>query len=256
MTIHRTFLNVHVGVLDPRLHADARLGEQCLTSLFTSVPEIAPDVIGNYEPIRVSYEQECRRLNLWWKCPFLWRRKSPRVLGGMWMDDGRSHTSALIDVRGRASNGDLGIRTIRTIARSWLPDFGYVHASGPADLDLSSVPPNSTRWRRTNPYAQGIATQSIKHGLPGFCWAMLFGPPYVEIFGRERLRSVPAQVVEELRPDLFLIQLTATLDTYERDREAIIQASEQAMTHLGRDAFVGEAGERARLVPQFAYGRP
>jgi hypothetical protein len=131
-------------------------------------------------------------------------------------------------------------------------EYGMVHvlcqherieatAQGRSDIDGDDRLGADASW--------GFTVQ-LRTGLPTLYWRNLFGRPYVELFGRERLASAPANSVVE-RPWGFELQLTprppddASYANYRAVRERVIE-------HLSRGAFgVDRAQPRASLVPDF-----
>jgi hypothetical protein len=100
----------------------------------------------------------------------------------------------------------------------------------------------------------------LREGLPGIYWANLFGPIYVDFFGREKFLTAPAYHKEELPDGGFLLLTAPSPLDYGRPE---VQALEEALIdHLGRDAFFEKAyPEKPCQVPHFtfnqaAFGRP
>jgi hypothetical protein len=107
------------------------------------------------------------------------------------------------------------------------------------------------RYRRhVEPFILGLATHRLLEGLPDVPWAMLFGPPYVELFGRERLLSTPAAHLEELAGGVYL-QLTTRVTDVTLRRESYLAAQKAARQHLDSGAFLGEAPVEQLRVPEF-----
>lgn len=69
--------------------------------------------------------------------------------------------------------------------------------------------------------------------LGGITWLALFGPPYVEMFGRERLLSAPCYV-EEFAKDRFLLM---TSEEPREPDEELLALQERVKQHLGVEAF-------------------
>ena len=90
----------------------------------------------------------------------------------------------------------------------------------------------------------------LKIRLPDVPWIALFGRPYLEMFGRDRVLSVPAFSTRECGSSHVLVQSTPSV------MEPINDAVKDAIrTYLGADAFM--AGNRWRYkdgtAPQFDY---
>jgi hypothetical protein len=84
----------------------------------------------------------------------------------------------------------------------------------------------------------GLHYKKLAAGLPDFYWGMVFGKPYCDLFGIERLLATPAHTVKRLGESLVYVQLTADVNDCEHNHAAIMQARQLAKRHLGLDAFM------------------
>jgi hypothetical protein len=92
--------------------------------------------------------------------------------------------------------------------------------------------------------------QDPEKGLPGLYWMNLFGPLYVDWFGREPMKQVPATLVEEYQDGSVLLQFGET----PADSEAGEAQAQQKMAVriLGEDTFFDiSRPDRALAVPDF-----
>ncbi|MGN6609699.1 MAG: hypothetical protein ACTHMS_22145 [Jatrophihabitans sp.] len=128
-------------------------------------------------------------------------------------------------------------------------DYGLVHAwhpdeqHGPIGLRVGAAGP----WMLFN-------DRDPAQYLPTLWWAQVFGPPWVELFGRDVLAATPAHRVEEVAPGHWLVQLTEHLADVVDDHERFAAVRAKAIEHLGADAFfdpaVGSRGTyRAASIP-------
>jgi hypothetical protein len=93
----------------------------------------------------------------------------------------------------------------------------------------------------------------VSRGLPGIYWLNAFGPPYVEMMGRQKLLTSPAPVVDELRDCIFigLSSLAGHWTTleYKKAEAAVIE-------HLGKHYFFSKDDpDRPLLAPDFGISR-
>jgi hypothetical protein len=79
-------------------------------------------------------------------------------------------------------------------------------------------------------YTPGISYRTC---IGGITWMAIFGPPYVEMFGREVLQSAPC-IVDEFSADRFM--LLTSKEPREPDQE-ILDIQQKVQKHLGTDAF-------------------
>jgi hypothetical protein len=93
-------------------------------------------------------------------------------------------------------------------------------------------------------------TRQLQHGVPAIYWGNLFGPTYVDLFGRERILTAPAALVAHLPWGVYL-QVSEeppsdmTYESYRRRRDTI-------MSHLGAEAFWPNASRIARAMRDFS----
>jgi hypothetical protein len=74
----------------------------------------------------------------------------------------------------------------------------------------------------------------VKH-LPAIYWSQVFGPPYVRLFGLDKLLSTPAFKVEQLGPESVYIQLTETLFDVRERTDHVKGIRQQVIAHLDPD---------------------
>ncbi|CAJ4653484.1 Uncharacterised protein [Burkholderia pseudomallei] len=96
-----------------------------------------------------------------------------------------------------------------------------------------------------------VATHVLRHWLPDVFWGTVFGGPYVELFGKDKLLSAPAAVVEEIADDMVYIQLTDNLTASLNDPGGLLESRAKFKTYLGVDAFFerGRGYDRAERGP-------
>ena len=88
--------------------------------------------------------------------------------------------------------------------------------------------------------------------LPGVPWAACYGKPYIDLFGKKKLLSLPIHVCKEIAPDLIYCQLTDRLLDAVDNLSLIDERRKPVYEILGRDAFFDPADEeRQGRVPEF-----
>jgi hypothetical protein len=85
-----------------------------------------------------------------------------------------------------------------------------------------------------------VVTHSLRHWLPDVFWGTVFGPPYIALFGKEKLLSAPVAVAEQISGDMIYIQLTDGLVDVASDPVGMTQRRKAFKDHLGVDAFFEE----------------
>ena len=117
--------------------------------------------------------------------------------------------------------------------------YGHVHNS--AEFNTKNMIDDQTGTRAIG--------RLLTDSLPGLYWLNLFGAPYLDLIGRERLLSAPAFEVNPV-DDGVLLTLASAADAWER---ADYKDREQAViTHLGEEFFFSRHDPgRKTIAPDF-----
>jgi hypothetical protein len=96
-----------------------------------------------------------------------------------------------------------------------------------------------------------VVTHLLRHWLPDVFWATVFGPPYVQLLGKERLLGAPAYVVEEIGPDMIYVQLTESLAGALEDSAGLQSQRKLFKEHFLSNAFFisGQGYDRLQRGP-------
>ncbi|THB66035.1 MAG: hypothetical protein D6B27_07350 [Gammaproteobacteria bacterium] len=109
-----------------------------------------------------------------------------------------------------------------------------------------------------------ISTRHLENWLPGIPWMGVFGKPYIDMFGRDKILSMPVFSVEEISEDIIFFQLTETLHEAINGYEQFAQLREKVKDHLGRQAFLsqpicdenGDYAPAVEMLPKFDLAEP
>jgi hypothetical protein len=169
---------------------------------------------------------------------FYWRSDKPKIYGHVFLGNATSHTGILHRFETSLAADDVVREFLIEGARQLSTDYAFVHALG----DPSSW---SSEDKEIN--SAGADTQ-----LPPVPWALCYGKPYVELFGKDNLLSLPLEETREVSPDLVYCQLTGRLLDAIENKELIRERREAVYKQLGRDAFFDPANpERQGRGPEF-----
>jgi hypothetical protein len=82
-----------------------------------------------------------------------------------------------------------------------------------------------------------LVTHVLRHWLPDVFWGTVFGPPYVDLFGKNSLLSSPVWIAEEIAENVIYLQLSENIvDLVERP--SLVQDCRLAVKkHIAVDAF-------------------
>jgi hypothetical protein len=189
--------------------------------LFSTLAEIAPELLperyDSGEPIRRRFSIDSLEepLALWGQFShqcFLWTRAKPRLLG-QYYPASPSHPVEVIQLT--LKSGSVGQQKLVELLHLWsarfVPIIAYLHRLYDKDLE------NRDFYRdHVMAFNQGLVLHDLKKGLPGLCWATVFGREYTELFGRQRLATCPAHLAQN-RDGVSHLQLTADIESGDND---------------------------------------
>ncbi|MFN7940738.1 MAG: hypothetical protein U0X73_04020 [Thermoanaerobaculia bacterium] len=135
----------------------------------------------------------------------------------------------------------LGVELIETLAQAFTGEFGLLHSACERAEVRRGVASGSITPRSSNSTRAVLNVTPIMLGkfLPDLYSTTLFGPTYVEFFGRSTLLNTPGVDVEELEYGGVLMRLRPLEAASEDDLQASSREKdrERVKTFLGRDAF-------------------
>lgn len=121
-----------------------------------------------------------------------------------------------------------------------------------ADYAFVHTLPDSASTRPIDKMFGGTTAKSLRRQLPGIPWAACYGQPYLDLFGKGKLMSLPIHETREVGADLVYCQLTDhLLDTVENT--ALIDERRMVVYEiLGREPFFDpQCPDRQGLAPGF-----
>jgi hypothetical protein len=84
--------------------------------------------------------------------------------------------------------------------------------------------------------------------LPDICHVSIFGPPYVELFGKEVIEAAPYEYIEEIAPGYYWLQANESVF------DPVPEAKKRAIReHFGEDAFGRKLKGKPSRVPKFDF---
>ena len=221
------------------------------------LPAAIPDFVNSYEPVNKPFAPDNldQAVALWRQFGFLWRRrKSPKYSGSAWSDswDTPAHGWVTADLPMK-SGQSLATDLVRILCERLFADFGMVH------LPCQDREQELMTATNTGGNLVMVASHVLQRFLPDLYWLTIFGPPYVDHFGRERLLSVPAFRVEELPYGGIWIQLSESPLDFLEDYDRVNAVRQRAKEHLDRDSFFNleywYAARGVRSIPEYIEKR-
>lgn len=120
------------------------------------------------------------------------------------------------------------------VLEPWRPVYAVLHPWHPMEPFRIDGPRLD---RQDQVPAMSITARGLTEGIPNLYWANVFGPPWVELIGADRLARTPAHRVEEVLPGRWLVQLTSSIDDVRDDWEGFNRVRDECKEHLGADLF-------------------
>jgi hypothetical protein len=232
--------DVFINITTPRPLDNSVDGEFVLRQL-CQYSSLTPEKFNNCEPIKQIFD--CVRVKEiaekdWMSFVFLWKKMNPRSQGTVFtrMGRGRKTGDMLLSVDSAHLNLGETLSFFQTTAGHFAATFGFLHLLTEPDIISGNVSKGvSSRGR--GQYSVSVTRFQLVKYLPELYWATIFGPLYVEMFGRECLLSAPAAIVRELAPNVIYLQLTDNLLDVKRDFGSFAAERMRVKEHLGVDAF-------------------
>jgi len=207
------------------------------------LPQIRPEHWGWWEPLNREFDAEhldklvpqsgnCE--TIYWQ-----RRRKPKAEGGFgvrWRSgvptafDTHSKIYFTVEL-GQVEQEALVVYLKEASVRSGA-DFAFVNALTPKYREFAieaEAAPTGQRFL--------VTTHLLRHWLPDVFWGTVFGPPYVRLFGKERLLTAPAYCVQELGPNTVYVQLTKRITDVVEDHDGVQSCRRLFKEHLRSNAF-------------------
>jgi hypothetical protein len=179
-------------------------------------------------------------IELWWHGTLFWEAKRPKVYGHAFLGTMQEHTGILHLFETRLADDSACCEFLLEASCRLHADYAFIHALG--------NPPFSPEEKWFN----GATPPGLKYSLPCIPWAACYGLPYLDLFGKEKLLSLPVQETREVGQDLVFCQLTNRLLDVVENRGLMQERQEAVYQQLGRDVFLDPHDpDRLGRVPEF-----
>jgi hypothetical protein len=180
-------------------------------------------------------------VQLWWGGILGWDSKRPEVYGSVDLGNEHIHTGILHTFDTSLASDDSSRAFLIELSKLLQADYALLHAvsaEGKIPLEEGEI--------------VGVTSKGLRLRLPGVPWAACYGKPYVELFGKKNLLSVPVAQVVEVSSDIVFCQITNRLADCV-DRPKVVEEQRRIFVeHIGRDAFFDpKAPDLQRRAPEF-----
>jgi len=239
---------IAINILTPLNMASREYGDDFVELITSEFPFLSPDKYGNLEPLRNTYVegQKDRMLDCWGNT-FIWSRSRPFVEGDVHFRRGPRPTHSWIVIRlDKKVNIIDVVRFLQKIAVRFGADFASVHYMAQEEVaeilgDLANGVSNP-RLLFDNPrnglHRNIVTSHHLQRFLPNLYWATIFGPPYVDLFGKELLLTAPAFQVTELAEKCVYMQLSPNPLDFASDYASQNRSRQHIKDYLDHDAFL------------------
>jgi hypothetical protein len=277
-------------VLVPRPMSSIEDGRRLLGLFTNRFPRRALERFGESEPLKDRFDLSAPDAALeavWGRPGFTFIAEGPETLLYVHATPpakGRPGRTRVTLVRFQSSSRDDFEAVCAFVSEAssiWAADFAAAHVLTTQELEgrLEKIRVHPTVWPiapgeqtvrylRDRVHREGFATvlqnmanvisiPTLQKGLPHLSWFTVFGRPYIEMFGRERIFSIPAFEVREISEAAVRVQLTEDLEDSQKSWDNFARIRKECEEHLGLDAFRGDEEDptrRASRVPDFFPG--
>lgn len=253
-------LKIALQILSPLPLTSHEEGRLVFELWQTYLPRLLPDKFGNWEPIDhpFSLQKIDAALNAW-QWPFLAVRKNPPVDASIWMRKGahqRLHATWIFRLDNAAASEEELLNFLRAASVALKADFSCLHLLTPTELERGRASKVvSTLNKEATKFSFLIGTKDLQDRIPDLFWATVLGAPYIKMFGRDRLLSVPAYSARALSDETVLLQMTEKLSDVAERPSVFDDARQKVKLHLGEDAFFYPRGPAlgSYRTPEFSF---
>jgi len=251
---------VVLEILSPLPLIDRQDGREILELWKAYLPRLLPDKFGNWEPVDRPFDADNLSVALDnWKWPFLAERAQPKVNCGIWMRKNAKqllHSTLIWEFYLPIVEQNELLVFLRTAAIALKADFACLHLLTASEIERGRANRTVTALdKKATQFNFFLASKDLKRRIPDIYWATIFGRPYLEMFGKERLLSTPAYQVDVFSEGIVLLQISEKLSEVADHPGTFRSARERAILHLGESAFFRSAAEAADdyRAPNFAF---
>ncbi|NVB42803.1 hypothetical protein G6O69_33585 [Pseudenhygromyxa sp. WMMC2535] len=222
--------------------SDPTWSETLFSPLLNTKPSLRPDKINNYEPIRKRFRSPSDAAKIW-QGSIYWTKKRPKSSGSIdivkpGLPLPRHDTLDINIIEDELFSEEQFISVFEQWSESCKADIGYLHTLTEPDLEQGwAYREVSVEDQRIPSYGMYWTTHELRRYIPNIHWMMVFGPPYIELFGESRLLSAPAYRTWKSSDARIHIQLTKSLHDLKENYAHVSSIREQVKSHLGHEAF-------------------
>lgn len=248
---------IDIGILTPKQFNLRNDTSKALDLICNVNTDITPQYYGNYEPLRSPFDPSQREgfLDALERTVFF-KRNRPRVEGGISVPYPQQKIHGNLSIHADALRTDTKglIRFVQQASRELKADFAYLHL--PTEYDVPVAYETNTGIyldRQRGIFSLYVTTHPLKKYIPELYWATVFGPAYIEHFGRDVILSSPAPIIRELSAECIYLQLSESPFDLKNEFERVDSIRQAVKKHLDNNSFFDLAlpADHVYNVPEF-----
>jgi hypothetical protein len=246
-----------IEILTPLSLTSRREGERLLDIWERNLGSYLPDRIGNWEPVDQVFNLADRESVLSrWHWPFLAAKSMPAMESQVFMRKGSmpQHAIWFLSFDGGTADVDQLAAFLAAASTALEADFACLTLLTDAEIEFGRMNGTvSAINRQATRFNFFIASQDIQKYIPDVYWLTVLGPPYVGLFGKDKLLAAPVYRTAAPTDDIVILQLTRSLDEVRETPKHFAEVKEVVKTFLGRHAFFGRGGPIDCNRPDFVW---
>jgi hypothetical protein len=267
-------------LLLPRPFKSKAEGQGFLELFLRHLPTHMPSKYGPHEPLRKKFVAEDIGgvLEDWGGFCFIAERRKPRLLLDVvfGMESVPIPEHARIYLHNFEASGWTQVCSFRSFVIDAAETFGadlaigHIHTRGELSErieHLKTLPGSNPGYMERKAEREGVGTtlhgmtvgqfktERLKLNLPDLPWLTIFGSPYVEMFGRERIEATPAHEVRTLSDGSILVNVTRDIPDTPEGWANFKTARDACKRHLNCNAFFDPSSPPGHIyrVPDFRF---
>jgi len=279
-----------IKLLTPIPIEEKEYGRRLFSLLFKYFPTYMPEKYGNFEPLqnKFNFENVEAALECWGRHPYIAERRSPKIslMASFSRKNIEFRHSSLNFFHFQLSDfHDLPVieDLVRELSEVFLADYAMAHIFTRNELEalVERVEKRKTAWPEPpaeqlvarmrsrieregytkilwGAEAKNLNTIQLKKCLPNLYWINVFGPPYVDMFGRECLLNTPSESVKVLPYGGISLLLTKDLRDTPEAWNVYKDVRARCRVHLGSNFFCEPTDKNNHhyQTPQFVFCAP
>jgi hypothetical protein len=241
---------------------EPRQGESLLDVWERTMPNLLPELIGSEEPPSLPFNRDFF-LGIWPQLSLFGRRLKPYVLLSMfkrpaWVKGWR-HADFFLHVKYDEISFERLIRFVEQVAIALEADLATINVITNRQLDYYRSRSVTADPILPDPILRNAfvyRAETLLDCIPDMYWLTIFGKPYLEMFGREKLLAAPQCSSRPIGEDHVALQLTNSLEEVWANELGYEEKKSALKRYLNERAFLSPEIERSQYVhPEFPQGK-